>query len=379
LTTAAGGAGELRYRRIVAKFGTNLLTAGTDRLDLEIMASLVGQVARLVRRGAQVIVVTSGAVAAGRHRLGARGQQRRDVAWKQVLASIGQSALMQAYEQLFSWHDIVVGQTLLTRRDLADHLGYLNTRNALQGLLAAGAVPIVNENDVVATDEIAEARIGDNDNLSAYVANLVNADLLAILTNIDGLYTADPNVDPTATLVRRVEQVNETVERLAGRAIHERSRGGMVTKLQAARVATGSGVNVVIANGRERDVLTRLAAGEELGTLFPATSQRLASRKREVRVVRARGRLVVDDGAVRALAARRSLLPAGIVNVEGAFEPGEWVEIVATDGRRVATGKSRYSSDEIRLIRGRRSEKIAELLGASRGDEVVHSDDVVLG
>ena len=369
---------DLRYRRIVAKFGTNLLTAGTDRLDLEMMASLVGQVARLVRRGARVTIVTSGAVAAGRHRLGPRPQPRRGVVWKQVLASIGQSHLMQSYDQLFSWHDIVVGQTLLTRRDFSDRLGYLNARNALEGLLAAGAVPIVNENDVVATDEIAEARIGDNDNLSAYVANLIGADLLAILTNIDGLFTADPNVDPAATLIPRVELIDAEVERLAGRAISARSRGGMVTKLQAAKLATGSGVDVVIANGHAPAVLARLAEGENIGTLFPATSGRMESRRRWPRagLVKLSGSLVVDEGAARALADRSSLLAAGIVDVEGSFQAGDLVEVLA-DGQRVAVGKSRYAADDVRRIRGRRSDQIAELLGYSNGDEVVHRDDLV--
>ncbi|HZQ34994.1 MAG TPA: glutamate 5-kinase, partial [Dehalococcoidia bacterium] len=178
---AAGGQAPLRYRRIVAKFGTNLLTADTDRLDLEMMAALVGQVARLVRRGAEVIVVTSGAMAAGRHRLGRGSRSRRDLVYKQVLGSIGQTQLMQSWDSLFAWHELVVGQTLITRRDIFDRLGYLNARNALLGLLEVGAVPIVNENDVIATDGFAEMRIGDNDNLSAYVANLTDAGLLAIL------------------------------------------------------------------------------------------------------------------------------------------------------------------------------------------------------
>jgi len=364
----------------VAKFGTNLLTAGTDRLDLEMMATLVGQVARLRRRGADVVVVTSGAVAAGLHKLGGAQQRRRDVAYKQVLASIGQSHLMQCYDQLFSWHDIVVGQTLLTRRDMSDRLSYLNARNALQGLLDVGAVPIVNENDVVATDEIAEARIGDNDNLSAYVANLVDADLLAILTNISGLYTSDPNVDSGAALMSRVEKIDESIERLAGKAISDRSRGGMVTKLQAAKLATGSGVDVVIANGREPDVLPRLAAGESIGTLFPATVDRMESRKRWIRAgIAPRGRILVDDGAVRALTEeRRSLLPAGVLSVEGRFEPADLVQIVTTDGRRLGTGLTRYSAADIKRIRGERSERIVEILGYDNGHEIVHCDYLVL-
>ncbi len=344
------------------------------------MAALVGQVARLVRRGAEVIVVTSGAVAAGRHRLGNPEHRRRDVTYKQVLASIGQTQLMQSYDQLFSWHDLVVGQTLLTRRDMSDRASYLNARNALQGLLDVGAVPIVNENDVVATDEIVEARIGDNDNLSAYVANLIDADLLAILTNIDGLFTADPNVDPAATLVRRVERVDASIEQLAGKAISERSRGGMVTKLQAARLATGSGVDVVIANGHLPDILPRLAAGEEIGTLFPSSVDRMESRKRWIRAgIAPRGRITVDAGAVRALAVqRRSLLPAGVSAVEGRFEPFDLVEIITEDGRRLGTGIARYSDTDIRRIQGSRSDRIAGVLGYTHGNEVVHSNDLVL-
>jgi len=370
----------LRYRRVVAKFGTNLLTGGTDRLDLQMMAGLVGQVAGLVQHGAEVIVVTSGALAAGRHRLGGVRRRRRDLAFRQVLASIGQTHLMQSWDQLFSWHDLVVGQTLLTRRDIFDRTSYLNARNALLGLLEVGAIPIVNENDVVATDEIAEARIGDNDNLSAYVANLIDADLLAILTNIDGLFSADPHVDAEATLIERVDHIDATIEALAGRAISERARGGMVTKLQAAKLATGSGIDVVIANGHEPDVLGRLAAGESLGTLFPATADRMESRKRWIRAaVAPKGRIVIDAGAAHALAQEgKSLLPAGVVAAEGSFEPADLVEIVTAAGKRLAVGVTRYSDADVRLIRGRRSDRILSVLGYSYGDEVVHRDDLVL-
>src|SRR3990172_999188 len=217
-----GGEAPLRYRRIVAKFGTNVLTAGTDRLDLEVMSGLVGQVARLHKRGADVIVVTSGAIAAGRHRLGIQ-RERKDIPFRQVLAAVGQSDLMQAYQELFAWHDITVAQTLLTRRDLADRQGYLNARNTLLAILELRVVPIVNENDVVAGDEIEGAKIGDNDNLSALVANLVDAALLVLLTDQPGLYTADPSRDANATLIPRVERIDARIERLAG---DTRGRGG---------------------------------------------------------------------------------------------------------------------------------------------------------
>src|SRR5579883_1705760 len=369
----------LRYRRIVAKFGTNLLTADTDRLDLEMMAALVGQVARLVRRGAEVIVVTSGAMAAGRHRLGRGSRSRRDLIYKQVLGSIGQTQLMQSWDSLFAWHDLVVGQTLITRRDIFDRLGYLNARNALLGLLEVGAVPIVNENDVIATDGFAEMRIGDNDNLSAYVANLTDAGLLAILTNIDGLYDKDPNLYPDAKLVPVVEHISAETEAMAGKAISERSRGGMVTKLQAAKLATASGVDVVIANGHTPDVLARLAAGESIGTLFPATVDHLESRRRWIRAaVAPKGRVVIDAGAARALTAGKSLLPAGIVGVYGGFGRADLIEIEGRDGRRLAVGLARYSAADVELIRGKRSDAIEALLGYSYGDAVVHRDDLVL-
>src|SRR3990172_6140139 len=208
----------LKYRRIIAKFGTNVLTAGTDRLDLEVMAALVGQVARLHRQGADVIVVTSGAIAAGRHRLGA-ARNRKQMPFRQVLAAVGQSDLMQAYRELFEWHDITVAQTLLTRRDLADRLGYLNARNTLLAMAELRIVPIINENDVVAVDEIEGAKIGDNDNLSALAANLVDAGLLAILTDTPGLFTDDPRLDPSARLIPRIDRIDESVEALAGGSV----------------------------------------------------------------------------------------------------------------------------------------------------------------
>src|SRR3972149_5082252 len=250
-----GGEAPLRYKRIVAKFGTNVLTAGTDRLDLEVMSALVGQVARLHQRGADVIVVTSGAIAAGRHRLGIQ-RERKDIPFRQVLAAVGQSDLMQAYQELFAWHDITVAQTLLTRRDLADRQGYLNARNTLLAILELRVVPIVNENDVVAVDEIEGAKIGDNDNLSALVANLVDADLLVLLTGTGGLFTADPRLDPQARLIPRVERIARGRGGLAG-ASGTRGVGGMATKVQAARLATAGGTDVAIADGHERDILTR--------------------------------------------------------------------------------------------------------------------------
>ena len=368
----------LRYRRIVAKFGTNVLTAGTDRLDLEVMSALVGQIARLHRLRAEVIVVTSGAIAAGRHRLGI-SRERKEMPFRQVLAAVGQSDLMQAYQELFAWHDITVAQTLLTKRDLADRQSYLNARNTLLALLELRVIPIVNENDVVAVDEIAGTKIGDNDNLSALVANLVDADLLALLTDTAGLYTADPRRDAGARPIPRVERIDAEMEALAGDS-SGRGVGGMTTKLQAARLATAGGADVAIAEGRERDALVRLAMGEELGTLFPAAADRVESRKRWMLTgLSIKGSISVDNGASKALCEeKRSLLPAGVAGVQGEFQRGDAVAIVDGDGKRIACGIANYSAQEIARIRRLRSDRIEAALGHHYGGEVVHRNNLVL-
>ena len=366
-----------RYKRIVVKLGTNLITRD-DRLDLEAIGRIVAQVAQLRRDGVEVIVVTSGAVAAGRSRLGVT-RQRRDIPFRQVLASVGQGQLMQAYDTLFSQHEIVVAQALLTRRDLSDRLSYLNARNTLLALLNYKVVPIVNENDAVAVEELAESRIGENDTLAALTANLVDADLLVMLMTREGLYTADPSVDPSATLVTRVEVIDATVEAYAGRS-ETGGSGGMITKLQAARLSTASGTDVAIASGREPNVLLRLVQGEAIGTLFPAAADRMESRKRWILSgLSVRGSLVVDDGAEMALRERKtSLLPAGVKEVCGTFARGETIEVVTASGKRLASGIANYGSHEMDVIKGAKSADIAALLGHDYGAEAVHRDNLVV-
>jgi glutamate 5-kinase len=368
----------LRYRRVVAKVGTNVLTAGTDRLNLEVMAALVGQVAHLRKLGAGILIVTSGAIAAGRHRLGI-SRDRKGMPFRQMLAAVGQSDLMQAYQELFARHDITAAQTLLTRRDLADRQGYLNARNTLLGLLELGVVSVINENDVVAVEEIEGAKIGDNDNLSALVTNLVDAELLVILTDQAGLYTADPRRDPDARLIPRVERIDSEIERLAGDT-GGRGVGGMVTKLQAAKLALAGGADVVIVDGRRPDVLLSAARGEEVGTLFPTAVDRMESRKRwMVAGLSLKGSIAVDEGAIKALCEqRRSLLPAGVRDVEGRFQRGDAVAITDGNGRRIACGIANYSAEEILRIRGLRSDRIEATLGHHYGGEVVHRDNLVL-
>jgi glutamate 5-kinase len=272
-----------------------------------------------------------------------------------------------------------VAQALLTRRDLSDRLSYLNARNTLLALLQYRVIPIVNENDAVAVEELAESRIGENDTLASLTANLVDADLLALLMTREGLYTADPQQDASATLVRRVDRIDATVEAYAGGS-ERHGTGGMITKLQAARLATAGGADVVIASGRERDVLLRLVHGEALGTFFPASADRLESRKRWILSgLSIRGSIVIDDGAARALRERKtSLLPAGVRDVCGSFERGEAVDIATAAEERVACGITNYSSEEMLAIRGARSSQIAAILGYDYGAEAVHRDNLVL-
>jgi len=368
------------YRRIVAKFGTNLLTAGSDRLDAPVMSSLVAQIVRLLDEGREVVVVTSGAIAAGRHRLDAASKGRRDIPFRQVLAAVGQAQLMQVYDRLLRRRGRVAGQTLLSKRDLSDRTGYLNARNTLLGMLEMGVVPIVNENDAVAVDEIAGANIGDNDNLSALVANLIDADLLALLTDTGGLHTADPRGHPDAELIPRIDRVTREIEAIAGASSGRHGTGGMVTKLQAARLATGGGSDVFIAGGHEPNVLYRLANGEHVGTMLPARRSRMESRKRWMLAgLATKGAVVVDDGAAKALLERnRSLLPAGVRDVQGPFKRGDAVHICLPDARPFACGITNYDDHDVATIRGLRSDRIAEVLGYEYGAEVVHRNNLVL-
>jgi glutamate 5-kinase len=363
-------------RRIVIKVGTSVLTAGTDRLHPPFMVELARQVAALRDAGDLPILVSSAAIAAGWERLGFPPRER-SVTFKQLLAAVGQSSLMHRYEQLFAIYGLTVAQALLTGDDLRDRQRYLNARNTLLACIGRGILPIINENDAVATEQI---RVGDNDTLSALVANVVDADLLIILTDIAGLYTADPRRDPTATLIPEVPQIDDRIWGLAGGSGTHRGTGGMYTKIQAADLATRSGTPVVIAHGAEPNVLLRLATGERIGTRFPASTDGLEARKRWVLAETVRhSRVVVDAGATRALTQQgRSLLPAGVVSVEGSFDRGQTIRIYAPDGREIARGLTQYRATDLLLIKGLHSSHVAETLGYDYGSEVVHRDDMVV-
>jgi glutamate 5-kinase len=367
------------FKRVVVKVGTRLVTGDEQHLNLKDIAGLVDLIARLHQRGVQVIVVSSGAITAGRQKLKLKGWPK-GVPYRQVLAAVGQSRLMNTYEYLFDRYDITIAQALLTKTDLAHRAGYLNARNTLLALMEAGAITIVNENDVISTEEIKERKFGDNDNLSALVANLVDADALVILTDIDGLYTADPGSDPAAELIPLVTEINNQVREMAKATRSDVSTGGMVTKLEAAKLATASGVQVIIANGRTERVLERLVAGEGLGTRFVPTCENMESRDRwMVSGLCTRGRINVDEGAAAALRRdKRSLLAAGISGVEGGFARGDVVAIFDSKGKQLGCGITNYSASDISIIKGSRSDRIAGLLTVDHGPEVVHRNNLAL-
>ncbi|MCH7712139.1 MAG: glutamate 5-kinase [Chloroflexi bacterium] len=378
---------KLRYRRIVVKAGTSVLTSGSGSrgLNAAVVADLVRQICWLRENGAEVLLVTSGAIAAGRQALDKaapalrREHPERDIISRQVLAAVGQSRLMHAYQELFDSNGLQVAQTLLTIDDLSDRQSYLNVGNTLTGLLELGVIPILNENDVVAVDEIGEV-FGDNDRLSALVANLVDADLLVILTDIDGLYTADPNQDPTATLIPVVKEVDENIEALAGKELNPWARGGMATKLEAARLVTTSGVAMVMCRGTAQDAVLKAARGEAIGTLFQPAAEKLEARKRwMLGAISQKGEVRVDEGASKAVRElNRSLLPAGIQAVDGEFRRGDIIFIAGPGGRRIACGIANYRSGDIAKIQGVQSGQIAGILGYHYGEEVVHRNNLVL-
>jgi glutamate 5-kinase len=369
----------MQYKRIVIKLGTNLITGGSGRLDLSVMSGLAAQVAELHRNGHEIILVSSGAVAAGRELLGIKSK-RKDIPFKQVMASVGQNRLMNIYYGLFLEHGINVAQALLTRSDLTDRAHYLNARNTLLALIGLKVVCVVNENDVVCTDELGELKFGDNDNLSAMVANLVDADLLILLSDVKGLYTADPMNDPKAKLIPMVEKIDGKIEEMAGGAGSARGTGGMVTKIEAARLATSSGVPVIITSGSQVNVITDAASGKSVGTFFTARDSKIESRQRWlISGLSSTGRLIIDKGAVTALRRQnKSLLPAGILEVEGSFNRGDVVDICDKDGQHLGSGIANYNSADLQRIRGERSGAIADILGYEYGDEAVHRDNLAL-
>jgi len=361
-------------RRIVIKVGSALVTRNGSGLDKSAMADWARQIAALHKAGKQVTLVSSGAIAAGIRRLNWR-RRPHEMHKLQAAAAVGQMGLVEAYEEAFTQHCIQTAQILLTHDDLSDRKRYLNARSTLTTLLDLGVVSIINENDTIVTDEI---KFGDNDTLGALVANLVEADALIILTDQQGLFTADPRNDPGATLIEEAPASDATLERMAGGAGSGLSKGGMLTKVLAARRAARSGAHTVIASGNEPDALIRLASGEPMGTLLYATETRLAARKQWLADhLQLAGSLVIDDGASRALSDGRSLLPVGVIDVIGDFERGAAVACRTRSGTELARGLVNYSSFECRRIAGRPSGQIETLLGYIDHPELIHRDNMV--
>ncbi|KAF0216180.1 MAG: hypothetical protein FD174_3803 [Geobacteraceae bacterium] len=365
-----------KVKRIVIKIGSRVLTSEGNGLDAGIIGRLAAEVAKLREGGFEVIMVSSGAVAAGRKVLGLR-EKPKTIPQKQAAAAIGQSRLMRAYEEAFSLFGHKVAQILLTRDDLANRQRFLNARATLDTLLDCCVIPIINENDTVVVDEI---KFGDNDNLSALVTNLTESHLLVILTDIEGFYDADPRTNPGARLVPIVKAITRDVERAAGGSGSTVGTGGMATKVAAAKKVGKSGVPTIMINGKTPGILEKAMAGEEVGTLFLPAREILNRRKHWIAyTLRPRGRVIVDEGARGVLAQHgRSLLPSGIIRVEGEFERGACVRVSGPDGVEFARGIVDYSFGEIERILGHKSREIEQILGYRYGDEIIHRDNLVV-
>ena len=363
-------------RRIVVKVGTSTLTHPNGKLNFSRIEGLVRELADAVNAGKQILLVSSGAVGAGMDRLGWK-EKPKTIPEKQAAAAVGQGILMHTYEKLFAEYGQVVAQVLLTREDSVNRRRYANSRNTLLTLLNIGVIPIINENDAVSIDEL---KIGDNDTLSANVAAIVDADVLIILSDVEGVYSANPQTDPQARLLPEIADVTPEVEAMCGGAGTMRGTGGMLTKMAAARMAMNSGIVMVIASGGRDGAVQSILAGKPIGTLFPPRQNRLQFRKRWLAFgARIKGRLKVDKGCAQALLSNgSSLLAAGVKEVDGNFEQGSTVSILNPEGWEIARGLVNYSTDDVRKIMGAHTHEIAEILGHKPYDEVVHRDNLVL-
>jgi glutamate 5-kinase len=363
-------------RRIVVKVGTSTLTHSSGKLNINRMEMLVRQLADLRNQNREVVLVTSGAVGVGLGRLGLT-ERPATIVQRQALAAIGQGLLMQVYEKLFAEYGQTVAQILLTRSDISDRKRYLNARNTILALLNYQVIPIINENDTVATEEL---KIGQNDALSALVAGLIEADLLVLLSDIDGLYTADPKKSKNAQLIPLVSEITPEILSMAGGAGSLFGTGGMITKLEAARMATAAGTSMVLMNGSEPSRIQQIFTGKPVGTVFLSSPTVVSSRKRWIaygpQVV---GELVIDSGAEQALIKQgKSLLPSGIIKINGNFEEGDLVKIVNTERIELGRGLTNYGSEQLQKIIGKKCAEIEKLLGFKNADEVVHRDNLTI-
>lgn len=366
-----------KAKRIVIKVGTSTITYANGKRNFSQIDRLAREISDLQNQGKEMILVTSGAVAVGVDRMGLPGKPKT-IPGKQAAAAVGQGVLMHTYEKFFADYGQIVAQVLITKTEAIDRHRYTNTRNTFMELMRQRVIPIVNENDVVALDEL---KIGDNDNMSALVAGIVDADLVIILSDVDGLYTANPQTHPDAVIVPEVVEITPEIEASAGGVGSARGTGGMATKIQAAKAATSSGIHLVIASGTEKNAITRVLQGEELGTLFVSRENRLQFRKRWLAFgAKIAGSIVVDDGCAKAIrkAGGCSILPAGVFAVQGEFLPGSTVSVIDKDAHELARGLVHYSSAELEQIKGCNSGEIVNILGHKNFDEVIHRDDLVI-
>ncbi|MEE9412900.1 MAG: glutamate 5-kinase [Methylococcales bacterium] len=363
-------------QRIVVKIGSSLLTDNGRGLDKQAIVSWVKQIAELTGQGKQVLLVSSGSVVEGMARLGWKTRPQL-LCELQAAASVGQMGLVQTYESLFQAYQLHTAQILLTHEDLSDRKRYLNARATLLSLLKLKVIPVINENDTVATDEI---RFGDNDTLAALVTNLVEADVLIILTDQAGLYDKNPVYHNDAQLIDQAEAIDPVLAAMATGSDSQLGRGGMITKIQAAKLASRSGSATIIASGREDDVITRLLAAEKLGTFLVANDEPLLARKRWLAgQLKVNGKIVLDDGAVKVLEqSGKSLLPIGVETIVGDFKRGELIVCLDQSGKEIARGLVNYNSDEVQLIKRKPSRLIEELLGYAGEPELIHRDNLVL-
>ena len=364
--------------RIVIKVGTSTLTHPNGRLYFQRMDALARQLTDLRNSGREVVLVSSGAVGAGLGRLGIC-EKPKTMPARQAAAAVGQGLLMQIYTKIFGEYNQVVAQVLLTREDLDQRLRYLNARNTLNTLLGYGVIPIINENDTVATDELDYLHFGDNDKLSALVASAIGADLLILLSDIDGLYDRDPRRFPEASRIDLIDEITPEITAGAGGAGTARGTGGMTSKLEAAKIITHSGSSMILADGSTENIIDRIIKGETIGTLFMPRESSLLERKRWMAFAGCpMGSLKVDEGATEALLERgKSLLPSGIVDVIGEFNPGDLVRVVDGSDREIARGLSNYGTSDLRRIIGRKSSEITHILGYKFYDEVIHRNNLV--
>jgi len=365
-----------RVRRIVVKVGSSILASVEKGLHHEVFSHLAKEISDLKRKGYEIVLVSSGAIAAGMEKLGYR-KRAQSITQKQATAAVGQSRLMKIYEDHFSRYQQMVAQILLTHDDLSHRRRFLNARNTLLTLLGLGIIPIINENDTVVVDEI---KFGDNDNLSALITNLIEADLLIILTDIEGLCNADPRHDPQARCISLVEDIDVDMGGVIGDTGGEWNVGGMISKIQAAKKSSRFGIPTVIACGTKEGVLHQILKGEEVGTLILAKQEALSSRKHWIAFnLKPKGEVVVDEGAKKAIVQKgKSLLPSGVIRVKGAFDRGDPVSCLGPRGKEFARGLVNYSAHELEKIKGLKTKQIEDTLGYRYSDEIIHRDDLVV-